>query len=115
MIRSIKRNIARNRMRDMGFDKINKRMRTRLDPENSPRRIVIRKLEKTRQGRGKLALFGMANPQLWKEVLNGRYQGDAEKAFRRASQVRLRQRHPNGWIPRHSAKKTRHLMEGVNP
>lgn len=95
MIRTIKRNMSRNFMKDMGFDSINKRMRTPFDPKGMPQKIVISKMQKTRQGRDKLAKIRYENRPLWKRILEGEYRESAEKAFKKASFERFARRHPD--------------------
>lgn len=96
MVRSILRNIAKNRMKDMGIGNINQKMGVRFgDKETMPGREMICKLNKTHKGREVLAKAYKEHPALWTEVLSGSKAKDAYSAFRRKSTERLLQRHPD--------------------
>ena len=95
MIRSMLRNIARNRMKDMGIGNVNQKMGRRFgDKDTMPDRITICKLQKTPQGRDRLARIRKAHPALWTEVLTGSKKKDADEAFRQMSRLREWRRHP---------------------
>ena len=96
MIRSIKRNIARNRMKDMGIGNVNQKMRLRSgDKETMPGREMIAKLNKTPKGRAVLARRYKEHPALWQEVLYGAKKAEADEAFRKASWRRFARKHPD--------------------
>ena len=94
MIRAIERNIARNRMKDMGFDKINKRMNTPMNPDKMPLPKVKKRMQRTAVGRRKLEVIRKENMPLWKRVLWGEYRESSEKAEKKASYERMVRRHP---------------------
>lgn len=94
MLRSIKRNIAKNRMKDAEVDKVNRRMSIRQNRTDAPSRIKIAKMSKTAQGRRKLAVIFRKNPPMWKSVLTGEFRKEADKAFIKKSQEREFRRHP---------------------
>lgn len=72
MIRSIRRNIARNRMKDMGFDRVNRRMGIRNGIKgNRLLRRQVRNGMKTPAARDRLAGYLKAHPPVWKRVLEG--------------------------------------------
>ena len=107
MVRSILRNIAKNRMKDMGLGNVNRKMRMRFgDKETMPEREAIRKLQKTPQGRDRLARALKEHPALWQEVLCGSRKKEATDAFTRMSVRRKMLRHPDNpeWPKKHSHK-----------
>ena len=96
MVRTILRNIAKNRLKDMGYDNVNSKMRLRFgDKDTMPCREAINKLQKTPQGRGRLEKSLKEHPALWTEVLCGSKKKDADGAFSRMSSVRFLRRHPD--------------------
>ena len=100
MVRSILRNIARNRMKDMGMGNVNQKMHQRFgDKETMPGREMIAKLKKTSKGREVLARRYKEHPAMWMEVLCGSRKNDADEAFRKASFRRFVRRHPDKVLP----------------
>lgn len=96
MVRSILRNIAKNRLKDMGVGNVNQKMGMRYgDKETMPDREMIAKYSKTPKGRALLEKAYKTHPALWTEVLSGGKKKDAEGAFRRKSTERLLLRHPD--------------------
>lgn len=89
MIRSIKRNMARNRLKDMGYDKVNKRMGIRNDLKgNRVSRVQIRNGMKTPASRDRLSKFLDEHPAVWKRVLVGDLAKKAKAAEKAASRQR---------------------------
>ena len=72
MIRTIKRNMAKQRLADMGVDHINKRMSQREDPTDKH------------------------SPKLWTRVLDGNLKEEADKYAKKAALQRkkLHEKHP---------------------
>ena len=94
MIRSIKRTIARNRLKDMAVGNVNQKMGMRYgDKETMPGREAINKLQKTKQGRERLTRSLKEHPALWMEVLNGRKKKEADSAATNAATIRKMIRH----------------------
>lgn len=96
MIRSIMRNMAKNRMKDMGIGNVNQKMHVRFgDKDTMPGREAIVKMQKTAQGRGKLAKALKDHPPMWKEVLCGSKKKEADEASKKAGNKRLIRRRPD--------------------
>lgn len=83
MLRKIKREIAKGRMRDMGLDHINLRMHIRKN-DTLVKECVLA-LQKTKNGRRRLINIYAKNPPLWKRIIEGDLKKDGDKAFARAS------------------------------
>ena len=107
MIRTIERNMARSRMKDMGFDKINKQMHTPYGPKTYPSPKAFRRLQKTWKGRKLLASIREENMPLWKRILWGEYRESSVKAEKKASYNRMVRRHPE------KAKKPERIIQQV--
>ena len=89
MIRTIKRNMARNRLKDMGYDKVNKRMGIRNGLKgNRVLRRQIRNGQKTGPGRDRLGVFLKEHPAVWQRVLDGDLAKKAVAAEKAASRQR---------------------------
>lgn len=89
MIRSIKRNIARNLLKDMGYDKVNKRMGYRNGMKGGRvTRVQIRNGMKTPASRDRLGVFLKEHPPVWKRVLQGDLKSRAQQAFAQESRKR---------------------------
>lgn len=93
MLRTWKREIARNRLKDMGADHVNRRMGHRK--EETLEHEVIAKMQKTAQGRDRLKRILDANPPLWKRVISGDLKKDGDKAFWKRSEQRRFALHPD--------------------
>jgi len=68
MIRSLKRNIAKNMMRDMGIEHINTRMGELQDPTDKH------------------------SPKMWRRVLEGDLKAEAEKCAKKEAARRARRK-----------------------
>lgn len=96
MTRTFQRNIAKNRLKDMGVGNVNQKMRRRFGDKNTmPDREMIAKYSKTPKGRTLLAKAYKTHPALWTEVLNGSKKKDADKAVTIMNRRRLMLRHPD--------------------
>lgn len=108
MVRSILRNIARNRMKDMGLGDVNTKMHMRFgDKSTMPDKEAIPKLQKTPQGRDRLAKAMKEHPALWQEVLWGSRKKEANTALARMATRRKMERHPDNpeWPKKPSQEK----------
>ena len=83
MLRSIKRNIARNRMKDMGIDHINHKMAHRQN--DTLIKNTVQALQKTRNGRRRLIAIYAKNPPIWKRIIEGDLKKTADKSWNQAS------------------------------
>ena len=89
MIRTIKRNMARNRLKDMGYDRVNKRLGYRNGLKGGRvMRKQIRNGMKTAGGRDRLNRFLAEHPAIWERVLVGDLRKKAIAAERAASRQR---------------------------
>ena len=89
MIRTIKRNMARNRLKDMGYDRVNKRLGYRNGLNGGRlRRATVRVNTRTRRRRAVWETFLKEHPALWQRVLAGDLQKKAIEAERAASRQR---------------------------
>ena len=89
MIRTIKRNMARNRLKDMGYDRVNKRMGIRNGMKgNRVLRRQVRNGQKSPTGRDRLGVFLKEHPAIWQRVLNGDLAKRAVIAEKAASRQR---------------------------
>ena len=91
MLRSIRRNIAKNLLRDMGYERVNEKLYQVKDPNKRPSEVVVTKLTKTAQGRTRLDKMRSDNPPLWKRITQGDLAKDAQKAIVKAKNERWRQ------------------------
>ena len=84
MTRAFRRNAAKNLMKDMGIGNVNRKMGR---PRGALPKQVISKLQKTEQGRMRLAkIFSREeNQPLWKTVTDGKWAEKAKKAFDKMS------------------------------
>lgn len=83
MLRKIKREIAKGRMRDMGLDQINRRMSIRKD-DTLVKNCVLA-MQKTKNGRRRLINIYAKNPPIWKRIIEGDLKKEGDRAFARAS------------------------------
>lgn len=89
MIRTIKRNMARNRLKDMGYDRVNKRLGYRNGVKGGRlRRATVRVNTRTRRRRAVWETFLKEHPPIWKRVLEGDLRKKAIAAERAASRQR---------------------------
>ena len=96
MVRSILRNIAKNKLKDMGVGNVNQKMHFRFgDKDTMPGREAIAKYGKTPKGRAILAKAYKEHPALWTEVLCGDKKAEADKASEKMAKIRLMRRHPD--------------------
>jgi len=85
-VRALKRNMARNLLKDLGADHVNKRMHMSNGNMN---RKQFRKLLKTKHGRRRWNAYSQEFFPLWKRVLIGDMSKRAQRAFMVASGKRL--------------------------
>lgn len=86
MIRAIKRNIARNLLKDMKYDKVNKRLGYRNGLKGGRvTNVQIRNGMKTPASRDRLDKFLKEHPAVWQRVLYGDLKERAQKSFMAAS------------------------------
>lgn len=89
MIRAIKRNIARNLLKDMKYDKVNKRLGYRNGMKGGRvTNVQIRNGMKTPSSRERLNKFLTEHPAVWQRVLYGDLKERAQKSFMAASRRR---------------------------
>ena len=89
MIRTIKRNIARNLLKDMGYDQVNRRLGYRNGLKNGRvTNVQIRNGMKTPASRDRLNKFLKEHPAVWQRVLYGDLKERAQKSFMAASRRR---------------------------
>lgn len=82
MIRAIKRNIARNLLKDMGYDQVNRRLGYRNGLKNGRvTNVQIRNGMKTPSSRDRLNKFLKEHPAVWQRVLYGDLKEKAQKSF----------------------------------
>ena len=88
MIRAIKRNIARNRLKDAGYERVNKRM----SMTSGGTKQHIRMVERTHRGRKDSRMRRVyidkvraADPQIWRRVFSGDLEKKAVEAWKHAS------------------------------
>ena len=88
MIRASKRNIARNRMKDAGYDKVNRRM----SMTSGGAKQHIKMVERTHRGqknsrkrRAYIDKVRAADPQIWRRVFSGDLEKKAVEAWKTAS------------------------------
>ena len=88
MLRSIRRNIAKNLLADMGYDRVNRKMGQAKNPMKKPNPMLAGKLMKTRHGRERLARINSGNPKLWQRVTTGDLAAQAEKMMYKKARER---------------------------
>lgn len=89
MIRTIKRNIARNLLKDMGYDQVNRRLGYRNGLKNGRvTNVQIRNGMKTPASRDRLGKFLKEHPAVWQRVLYGDLKSRAHQAFVQESRKR---------------------------
>lgn len=115
MIRTIRRNVAKNLMKDMGYENVGQKMHLRIgDKDTLPSKEAVVKLQKTAQGRAKLAKAMEKHPPLWKEVLGGSKKKDADKAFEKMSWRREQRLHPDREKPKKFQKRVHYIPNPVS-
>ena len=88
MLRSIKRNIARSRMKDMGIDHVNHKMAHRQN--DTLIKNCVQALQKTKNGRRRLLAIYAKNPPIWKRIIEGDLKKTADRSWNEASRKRGR-------------------------